>query len=220
MTGTRATTLDGTNWQRPSREQDDEFRQVQVHARKGRWAQETELLKETAMRLARENGKVEAYRVDVTHRRGRTKATTRYRGGFTMPEVAEEAELTGKAPSWLLGAIAGWLSDQGMIQVGCGGLARENSSNGTRKGSKINRWELAERAIAVVPEPGTGMPAAPARIQSTGRTKSASRVGLVAGCRMCKASREPRRCRASDRARVVFPSPPKEPSTSRTGRRS
>ena len=148
----RPLTLDGHNWDRPSREQTDEFREVQVAARRN-YGPETELLKEVAMRLARENGRVEAYRVDVVARRGRTKAVTRYRGGFTMSEVVEDAGGPQRFPKWLAGAVAGWLSDQGVIQGGCGGLARENSSNGSRKGSKVTRWELSEQAIGRVPEP-------------------------------------------------------------------
>ena len=147
------TTLDGRNWERPSREQADEFREVQIAARKGRWFQETEDLKNAAMRLARQNGKVVVTRVEMKPWRGNLRTVTRYSGGFTAPEMTREAGLEGKVPYWLPGATTGWLSDAGWIQVGCGGLARENSSNGSRKGAKICRWELSERAIARVPEP-------------------------------------------------------------------
>ena len=146
------TTFD--SWRsRPSREQTDEFREVQVAARNGRWAVETELLKNVAMRLARENGKVEVDTVEIKLHRGHEKRYTRFKGGFTAPEMTDEAGLTGKVPRWLPGAVCGWLSDQEEIQVGCQGLARENSSNGSRKGAKINRWELGPKALRPVPEP-------------------------------------------------------------------
>ena len=146
-------TLDAESWKRPSREQEDSFREVQVNVRQGRYHAESEELKKVMLRLARENGKVEAYRIDVKSRKGVAKAFTRYRGGFTAPQAVEEAGGVDRYPYWLPGVVAGWLSDQGIIQVGCGGLARENSSNGSRKGGKVNRWELAEKAIAEVPEP-------------------------------------------------------------------
>jgi hypothetical protein len=146
-------TLDSRDWARPSSEQDDRFREVQVAARTGRWGPETELLKVAAMRLARENGKVEVDTVVMKPHRGVLREYTRFRGGFTAPEMVEEAELVGKVPSWLAGAVCGWLSDQGQIRVGCNGTARENSSNGTRKGSKVNRWELAPQAVREPPEP-------------------------------------------------------------------
>lgn len=149
----KSTTLDGRNWERPSREQTDEFREVQIAARSGRWNPETEDLKNAAMRLARQNGRVVVARIDVKERRGKLRSVTRYAGGFTAPEMVHEAGLNGKVPYWLPGAVAGWLSDAGWIQVGCEGLARENSSNGSRKGAKICRWELSEKAISQVPEP-------------------------------------------------------------------
>jgi hypothetical protein len=139
-------------WLRPSREQDDRFREVQVGARR-KYPQETELLKTAAMRLARENGKVYLAGVELVNHRGRPKAVPRFAGGFTAPEMVEEAHLEGKVPRWLPGSVCGWLSDAGVIQVGLEGKARENSSNGSRKGAKINRWELAEKAVAEVPEP-------------------------------------------------------------------
>lgn len=149
----RSLTLDGTNWERPSREQTDEFLEVQVAARSGHWGKEMERLKNAAMKLARERGRVAVTQMDVKSYRGRLKAVTRYSGGFTAPEMVIEAGLEGKVPFWLPGATTGWLSDAGMIQVGCGGLARENSSNESRKGGKVCRWELSERAIMQVPEP-------------------------------------------------------------------
>ena len=86
------------DWSRPSSEQDDRFREVQVAARTGRWAKETEALKEAAKRLARENGAVEVDRVEMKMHRGMLKPFTRYRGGFNAPEMVEEAGLTGKLP--------------------------------------------------------------------------------------------------------------------------
>lgn len=139
-------------WLRPSREQDDRFREVQVSARR-KYPGETEKLKEAAMRLARENGRVEVDSVEMIAHRGRLVQKIRFKGGFSAPEMVEEAGLEGKIPGWLAGTITGWLSDQGMIQVGCEGMARENSSNGSRKGGKIGRWELADTAIVQVPEP-------------------------------------------------------------------
>ena len=145
----RSLTLD--HWVRPSREQDDRFLEVQVNTRGSkRWGPDMERLKDAAMRLARENGKVEAYRVDMVGKK-RPRAVTRFRGGFAAPEMVEEAGLEGRVPGWLPGAVCGWLSGVGVIQVGCNGMARENSSNGSRKGGKIARWELAERAIVTVP---------------------------------------------------------------------
>lgn len=145
-------------WTRPSREQDDRFREVQVGARR-KYPEETELLKAAAMRLARENGKVHVSGVEIIRHRGREKPVVRFSGGFTAPEMVEEARLEGKVPRWLPGSVTGWLADAGVIQVGLDGAARENSSNGSRKGAKINRWELAEKAIAEVPEPA--LPEAP-----------------------------------------------------------
>lgn len=147
------TTLDSNRWTRPSREQTDEFREVQVAARNGRWGPETELLKSAALRLARENGKVEVDHVEMRPHRGVLRPVTRFRGGFTAPEMTEEAGLTGRVPRWLPGVVCGWLSDQGQIRVGCDGTARENSSNGTRRGAKINRWELSPEAVREPPEP-------------------------------------------------------------------
>ena len=141
------------DWSRPSSEQDDRFREVQVAARTGRWASETEALKIAAMRLARENGAVEVDRVEMKMHRGVLKPFTRYKGGFTAPEMVEEAGLEGKLPKWLPGAVTGWLSDQGQIRVGCDGMARENSSNGSRKSAKICRWELSPKAVREPPEP-------------------------------------------------------------------
>lgn len=156
------TTFDSDRWtsSRPSSEQDDRFKEVQVAARTGRWSHETELLKIAAMRLARENGRVEVDHVEMKPHRGVLRPVARYRGGFTAPEMTEEAELTGKVPRWLPGVVCGWLSDQGQIRVGCDGTARENSSNGTRKGAKVNRWELAPEAVREPPEPtGPEIPA-------------------------------------------------------------
>ena len=143
-------TLD--RWTRPSREQDARFAEVQVAARR-KYPEETEALKDAALRLARENGKVRVAGMDLIVHRGREKLVVRLSGGFTAPEMVEEAGLEGKVPRWLPGSVTGWLSDAGMIQVGLDGMARENSSNGSRKGAKVNRWELAEKAVALVPEP-------------------------------------------------------------------
>ena len=78
-------TLDSRDWARPSSEQDDRFREVQVAARTGRWGPETELLKVAAMRLARENGKVEVDTVVMKPHRA-FYASTHASGGASRPQ--------------------------------------------------------------------------------------------------------------------------------------
>lgn len=146
------TTFD-TFRERPSKERAPAFAEVIVRGREN-YPEETERLKAAAIRLLKRAGKIEVDRVEVVKRGKTVRTVTRYRGGFTGPEMVEEAGFREwDLPKWLPGVVCAWLSDAGVTQVGLGGLARENSSNGSRKGAKVNRWEWGPRGIAPVEEP-------------------------------------------------------------------